>query len=62
MRYENEIGQHCQICRVEKGVFLPAWASARMASVGSWWYLCEACFARYRCELGDGRGRLLDEE
>jgi hypothetical protein len=52
---------NCDICHVEK-VKRPAWASARMASVGSWFYVCEEHFERYGCELGDGHGRLIDEE
>jgi hypothetical protein len=49
------------ICRVN-GKKRPAYADAKMASVGSWFYGCREHFADYGCELGAGTGRRIEEE
>lgn len=37
----------------------PAYADARIPAVGSWAYLCQACFTKYGCTLGTGHGQHL---
>jgi hypothetical protein len=52
---------NCDIYRVN-GKKRPAYADAKMASVGSWFYGCREHFADYGCELGEGTGRRIEEE
>jgi hypothetical protein len=37
----------------------PAFADARIPSVGSWAYVCKRCFDRHECNLGTGHGQAL---
>jgi len=53
---------NCQMCSVKGEKNVPAYASAKFVSVGSWFYVCAQCFKDYHCELGDGMGRELAEE
>ncbi len=54
----------CDICKangrsLSVTVSVPAYADARIPSMGSWAYLCRKHFGIYGCKLGTGQGQEL---
>lgn len=55
----NEAARLCQFCTLKK-IARPAYATAKLVSVGSWFDVCREHFVSMRCELGPGLGRVID--
>ncbi len=55
---ENIITEKCDLCK-DKLIERPAVYDARIPGIGSWAFVCEECFKRYRCQLGLGKGQKL---